>query len=89
MMNALPFVDVSKTNEGDTNILLRQSANDGQYAVEICLNMEQFSGLMALLRGLEMYLMNMELGKPDQSLLTAIAETQAGTGNDNLSISNS
>ena len=88
-MNFLRFVGISTTNEGDTNILLRQSTNDGQYAVEICLNMEQFSGLMALLRGLEMYLMDMELRKPDPSLLTAIAETQADTGDDNLSILNS
>ena len=48
-MNALPFVGVSTTKEGVTNVLIRQSANDGQYAVEICLDMEQFSGLMAVL----------------------------------------
>ena len=85
-MNALPFVGVSTSKEGVTNVLIRQSANDGQYAVEICLDMEQFSGLMAVLRGLEMYLMDMELRKPDPTLLTTFAEPQAGIGEDHLSI---
>ena len=86
MMNALPFVGVSTTKEGVTNVLMRQSANDGQYAVEICLDMEQFSGLMAVLRGLEMYFMDMELRKPDPTLLTTFAEPQEGIGEDHLSI---
>ena len=84
-MNALPFVGVSTTKEGVTNILIRQSANDGQYAVEICLDMGQFSGLMAVLRGLEMYLMDMELRKPDPTLLT-FAEPQADIVEDHFSI---
>ena len=41
---------------------------------------------MAVLRGLEMYLMDMELRKPDPTLLTAFAEPQAGIGEDHLSI---
>ena len=65
--------------------MIRQPANDGQYAVEICLDMEKFSGLMAVLRGLEMYLMDMELRKPDPTLLTTFAEPQAGIGEDQLS----
>ena len=78
-MNALPFVGVSTTKEGVTNVLIRQSANDRQYAVEICLDKEQFSGLMAVLRRLEMYLMDMELRKSDPTLLTTFAEAQSGT----------
>ena len=85
-MSALPFVGVSTTKEGDTNVLIRQSTNDGHYAVEICLSMEQFSGLMAVLRGPEMYLMDMELRKPDISLLTTHTEVHADTLGDPLSV---
>ena len=88
MMNSLPFVGVCTTKEGVTNVLIRQSANDGQYSVEICLNMELFSGLMAVLRGLDMYLMDMELRKTDPSLITTITEEQVGSGEDPLSILN-
>ena len=41
---------------------------------------------MAVLRGLEMYLMDMEPRKPDPTLLTTFAEPQAGIGEDHLSI---
>ena len=43
---------------------------------------------MAVLRGLEMYLMDMELRKPDPSLLTTITEVQPGSGEDALSFLN-
>ena len=42
--------------------------------------MEQFSCIMAVLRGLEMYLMDIELQKLDPSLLTMITEVQADSG---------
>ena len=48
--------------------------------------MEQFSGLLAVLRGLEMCLMYMKLRKPDQNLLTTFVEAQTGIRVDHLSI---
>ena len=86
-MNSTPFVGVSTTTEGETYVLLRQSASDGQYAVDICLTMEQFSCLMGVLRGLEMYFMDMELRKPDYLLSASLIEEQASTVGDASSAS--
>ena len=76
MKDTTPFVSLSTTTEGETYVLLRQSASDGQYTVDICLSMEQFSSLMAVLRGLEMYFMDMELRKPDNLLTTTLTDVQ-------------
>ena len=57
-MEAIPYVAVYKDDAGSTFILLRQVASGGQYTVDICLTMAQFSGLMAVLTGLESYFTN-------------------------------
>ena len=67
-MSTTPFVSVCTGEDGEKYVLLRQSATDGQYSVDICLSIEQFSNIMAILRGLEMYFMDMELRKPVNSL---------------------
>ena len=64
----------SPTNGGGTYVLIRQSANDGQYSVDVCLTMEQFAGLMAVLRGLEMYFMDIELKKSSNLLDTMLMD---------------
>ena len=79
-MSSTPFVGLSTTEEGDTYVLIRQSAGDGQYTVDICLSMEQFSNIMAVLRGLEMYLMDMELKKSDFLLPTPLVDVETSSG---------
>ena len=62
-MNSTPSVGTRLGEDGNQYVLIRQSASDGQYTVDICMTMEQFSCLMAVLRGLEMYFMDTELKK--------------------------
>ena len=62
-MNSTPSVGTRLGEDGNQYVLIRQSASDGQYTVDICMTMEQFSSLMAVLRGLEMYFMDTELKK--------------------------
>ena len=63
-MDLIPFVGTTIDKDGRQYVLIRQTASDGQLSVSICLTMEQFSCLMAVLRGLEMYFMDTELKKP-------------------------
>ena len=62
-MSSTPFISTKIGEDGNMYVLIRQSISGGLYSVDICLNMDQFSSLMALLRGLEMYFMDMELKK--------------------------
>ena len=57
-MESLPYVSVYKDDSGATFVLIRQAASGGQYIVDICLTMAQFSGLMAVLTGLETHFTN-------------------------------
>ena len=82
-MNSTPSVGTRLGEDGNQYILIRQSASDGQYTVDICMTMEQFSCLMAVLRGLEMYFMDTELKKSvnnfpgDNDLMSAATTTTA------------
>ena len=79
-MDSTPSVSVCTSLEGETIIRIRQNATDGQYSVDICITVEQFSGLMAVLRGLDMYFMDMDLRKTDSSLQRAtLAEVQTSS----------
>ena len=78
-MDSTPSVSVCTSLEGETIIRIRQNATDGQYSVDICITVEQFSGLMAVLRGLDMYFMDMELRKADSSLRATLAELQTSS----------
>ena len=70
-MNSTPSVGTRLGEDGNQYILTRQSASDGQYTVDICMIMEQFSCVMAVVRGLEMYFMDTEV----KNLLTISLKT--------------
>ena len=81
-MSTTPFVSVCTGEDGEKYVLLHQSTSDGQYLVDICLSIEQFSNIMAVLRGLEMYFMDMELRKPVNSLPSTDIEMNSSCGGD-------
>ena len=77
-MSSKPFVSIKTDEFGSTYVLLRQLSIDGDYSVEICLSMDHFSCLMALLQGLEMYFMDIELKKSVNLLPTISVPSSSG-----------
>ena len=85
-MDSTPSVSVCTSSEGETIVRIRQAVTGGQYTVDICVTTEQFSGLMAVLRGLDMYFMDMELRKSDSSSRTTLVNVEANSGEDHKDI---